>query len=322
MTILKYCCAIATALVLSHTVVYAAPREGNGNAPKDFKVVGYWASWRGSANALDYDGLTHINFSFAVPKADGKVELRGNPASLRKMVTRAHAKNVKACIALGGWDLGEGGGNDTAFERLAASSRTRATFITNTMKMVEDYHLDGVDIDWEYPDAGISSQYFDTLMTDLGKALHAKGKILTAAVVLFGPIGDGIPTSVFTTVDFINIMAYDNQTPPHSSFDVAQKALTYWLGKGLPKEKAILGVPFYGRPSKEDGAYKSLVARDKAAPFKDEIDGCFYNGLTTMRAKTTLALEQGGGIMIWELASDTNDSTSLLKAIREVIRKY
>lgn len=319
MTILQSCYAIATALVLSHAVAYATPPKDN--APKNFKVVGYWASWRGSADALVYDGLTHINFSFAVPKADGKVELRGNPAALRTMVARAHAKKVKACIALGGWDLGEGGGNDTAFERLAASSRTRAAFITNTMKMVEDYHLDGVDIDWEYPDVGLSSQYFDTLMTDLGKALHAKGKILTAAVVLFGSIGDGIPASVFTTVDFINIMAYDNQTPPHSSFDVAQKALTYWLGKGLPKEKAILGVPFYGRPSKEDGAYKSLVARDKAAPFKDEIDGCFYNGLTTMRAKTTLALEQGGGIMIWELASDTQDGSSLLKAIRETIQK-
>jgi GH18 family chitinase len=40
-----------------------------------------------------------------------------------------------------------------------------------------------------------------------------------------------------------------------------------------------------------------------------------------MRAKTTLALEQGGGIMIWELASDTQDGSSLLKAIRETIQK-
>ncbi len=322
MTFIRYSCIAGFALLVSWSITLAAttPPIAPAKASKDFKVVGYWASWNGKADALVYDGLTHINFSFAVPKADGSLELRGNPAALRQMVALAHKKNVKACIAIGGWDLGDGGGNDVAFERLAASSAARTAFIKNTMKMVKDYHLDGVDVDWEYPDVGASSLYFDTLMTDLGKALHAEKKILTAAVVLFGSIGDGIPASVFSMVDFINIMAYDNQTPPHSSYEVAQKSLKYWLDKGLPKEKAILGVPFYGRPSKEDGAYKSLVARDKAAPFKDEIDGCFYNGLSTMRAKTAFAIENGGGIMIWELASDTKDATSLLKAITEIVK--
>lgn len=300
------------------------PTESASN--KTFPIIGYWASWNGSPDSLQYDKLTHINYSFATPKADGRVFLQ-NPASLKQMVALAHAKNVKACLAIGGWDLGDGGGNDTAFEQLAASRTSRETFIATVMQMVKEYNLDGVDMDWEYPDAGDgivgeSARYFDTLMTALGKELHQQKKILSAAVVSGGKTGDGILPSVFNVVDFINIMAYDAQTPPHSSLDVAKQALQYWLAKGLPKEKAILGVPFYGKPSKNgNGSYKSLVEQDKTAPTKDEVNGCFYNGIPTMKAKTKLAIEQGGGIMIWEVGHDTHDSTSLLRAINEVSKK-
>ena len=44
-----------------------------------------------------------------------------------------------------------------------------------------------------------------------------------------------------------------------------------------------------------------------------------YNGLTTIRAKTDLALQRASGIMIWTVAHDTTDNTSLLQAIRETI---
>ena len=44
-----------------------------------------------------------------------------------------------------------------------------------------------------------------------------------------------------------------------------------------------------------------------------------YNGLPTIRAKTELAMQRATGIMIWTIAHDTIDDTSLLRAISETI---
>ena len=45
----------------------------------------------------------------------------------------------------------------------------------------------------------------------------------------------------FALMDYLNIMAYDNAGSQHSSMDFAQSALDYWLGSGLPPEKAVPG---------------------------------------------------------------------------------
>ena len=90
---------------------------------------------------------------------------------------------------------------------------------------------------------------------------------------------------------------------------------------GLPPEQTILGVPFYSRPA--EVSYRDLVEADPAAAEVDEFDwhGTMqnYNGLPTIRAKTELAGQRAAGIMIWTIAHDTTDDTSLLGAIRETI---
>src|SRR5690606_15775345 len=90
----------------------------------------------------------------------------------------------------------------------------------------------------------------------------------------------------------------------------------YWLGRGLPASKAVLGVPFYARPSWN--SYRNLVASG-ADPNSDTYNGDYYNGLTTIRQKTQLAADRASGIMIWELSQDTNDNIaiSLLNAIHD-----
>ena len=49
-------------------------------------------------------------------------------------------------------------------------------------------------------------------MTELGTALHARGKLLTAAVISNGNT-QGVQPAVFGQVDFLNIMLYDGGTP-------------------------------------------------------------------------------------------------------------
>ncbi|SES99311.1 glycosyl hydrolase family 18 protein [Stigmatella erecta] len=275
------------------------------------KVVGYFPSWAGDVNAIQYDKLSHINYAFIVPTAQGGLTGPGSGDSrLRSLVTAAHARGVKVSIAVGGWN----NGNDSGFEQLAANASTRTAFVNNLVNYVNQAGLDGVDIDWEYPDPGTSANNFAALMRELSTAMHSRGKLLTAAVVANGYTGGGVPTATFADVDFLNIMAYDGGQP-HSTYTYAVQSLDYWLGRGLPKEKAVLGVPFYGRsPSTYEG-YKSLVARDSQAPYKDNVGDVYYNGIATIQSKTTLGMQRGGGVMIWDISDDATGSASLLTAI-------
>lgn len=279
---------------------------------KTFRIVGYAPEWIPVPTLLPYDKLTHINYAFAIPNADGSLKNILNPWKLSQLVELAHAQGVKVLISVGGW------GWDLQFEQFAANPDTRSYFVSVMDQFVKDYNLDGVDIDWEYPGPEeTSARNFVSLMQELEAMLHPQGKLLTAAVVALGDTGKYILPEVFDLVDFINIMAYDGPGPNHSSYDYAVAALDFWSAQGLPPEKTVLGVPFYARPS--EATYRDLVANDPKAANLDEIDyngvKVYYNGIPTMQEKTKLAMQRASGIMIWELTQDTNDDSSLLKAI-------
>ena len=86
----------------------------------------------------------------------------------------------------------------------------------------------------------------------------------------------------------------------------------------MPAGKVVLGVPFYGRPGW--AGYGDILAADPDAGNKDHamVSGMdvWYNGISTIEKKTAYARDNLGGIMIWELTQDTDDSgKSLLSAI-------
>ena len=285
----------------------ANPRSlGTSAIPTGFKVVGYMPSWAGAVNQVQYSKLTHINYAFVIPTSSGGLGAIDNIPKLQSLVSTAHANGVKVSISIGGWN----DGNDSGFESLAANSGSRTNFVNNIVNMVNQYNLDGADIDWEYPDDGASSNNYSTLMQQLSTALHNQGKLLTAAVIS----GDGssIQSNVFGYVDFLNLMAYDGEGSNHSPYLLASSSLSYWLGRGLPKAKAILGVPFYGREPYT--SYSDILAGG-GSPNSDTWNGIGYNGIPTIQSKTTLALNQGGGIMMWELSQDATGANSLLSAI-------
>ena len=196
----------------------------------------------------------------------------------------------------------------------------RARFVDAVTEMVEGYGLDGADIDWEYPDPGASAAAFTSLMQELRASLP-QDRLLTAAVAAVGPGADGVTSDVYPSVDFLNVMAYDGSGPAHSPMSYAEAALDYWAERGLPAGQTVLGVPFYSRP--QEVSYRELVGADPAAADGDEIDWLGdltnYNGPATIRAKTELAKERASGVMIWTVADDTTDETSLLRAITGAI---
>lgn len=297
-------------------------------SPGDFKVIGYLPGRSVDTTSIRFDRLTHINFAFAIPaKNGGGLDALRNADKLEALVRKAHANDVKVFISIGGWSIGDGGGDDSRFHRLAQDPAERNFFVTKTMELVRRFNLDGVDVDWEYPD--IENRSADDnvlLMRQLGDSLHAINKELTAAVVHYGNQGEGTKDEIFEIVDWLNLMAYDDdkgQPVPHSPYSLAEKSINYWVKqRGLPAHKAVLGLPFYGKPRRDNlSHYKDLIAAG-ADPMKDEFDSVYYNGVATIKQKVELAKREGlAGVMIWEISQDTGDDNSLLKAIQDAAKK-
>jgi chitinase len=111
-------------------------------------------------------------------------------------------------------------------------------------------------------------------------------------------------------------MAYDHDGR-HSTFDAAKGDVKALLGAGVPAEKIVLGLPFYGRNVKKREqvlTYREIVAKHDLKPEVDEMDGVYFNGPATIRRKTAFALESGlGGVMAWELGQDAPGDRSLLR---------
>lgn len=281
----------------------------------DFRVVGYSANWVGSAEQINYDHLTNIVYAFAIPDSNGNIISMDNSAKLQAIVNYGHAKGIKISLAVGGWSY-NGVELDPTFESLGGNAGARTNLVNNLINLVNQYNLDGIDVDWEYPN---NAGNYTALMAELGNALKSRGKLLSAAVGASAWSGDAVSADVISRVDFLNIMAYDGDAGAgHSPYSYAVSALDYWIGqRGLPAAKANLGVPFYARPSWS--AYNTLVAQNPSVvPNADYYNGDYYNGIPTIKAKTTLAMQRAGGIMIWELSQDTSDATSLLSAIWSV----
>jgi chitinase len=279
-----------------------------------FRVVGYAASW--APTTIQYSKLTHINYSFALPQYGGRLKPIDNPSYLRSIVSNAHAHGTKVFIAIGGWS-DNNVPLDPVFESIAADPGSRTNFINDALAMVATYNLDGVDMDWEYPDPGTSANNFVILMRDLSNALKARGKGLSFAGPSDSYSAGGISSAVFQYVDFVNIMSYDGGGAHHSTYQFAVDGLNLYKSKGCPANKCVVGVPFYARPSWR--SYNQLLAAG-ASPNSDWFGNEAYNGIPTIKQKTQMALQQAGGIMMWELSQDAQGANSLLSAIHDVVR--
>ena len=276
-----------------------------------FKIVGYQPDWSADTASIPYRQLTHICYAFALPAGSaGTVALSSATAAarLRDVVARAHAVGTKVLVSI------YGGLRAADLQAVRAANSTpagRAAAVNSIMRIVEDFDLDGVDMDWEYP-TGQGGDYA-ALMGNLRGALPA-GKLLTAAVIAGANFSAGlaIQRPVFDIVDWLGIMTYDDNLPgqPHASYDFMTFYCQQWLARGLPADKLVAGIPFYARPS--GTAYRTYVAQDPGNADLDVVGGSGYNGRPTVRAKTQWALGNAGGVMFWELSQDTRDATSLV----------
>jgi chitinase len=287
-----------------------AAREGIGN----YRIVGYQPDWE-TSNTPRFEKLTHLNYAFLQVYGDGTLKPIGNPERMKTMVAAAHRKGVKVLISVGG-------ALNTTLTEAAVNAQSK--LIASIENFAKNNGFDGIDLDWEGPQTPAQGAAYLKLVQKLSADLRPKGKLLTTAIATW--FSDNIPTTAYAYLDFVNIMSYDDDCLTtnnfnHASYAKAESDLEYYLGRNVPKSKAVIGVPFYGYdaagcPPKYIGtAYKDVIAKDANAANADRSNGVNYNGIATMRQKTELAKTSASGIMIWQLAQDTNDSSSLLSAI-------
>lgn len=217
-------------------------------------VVAYVTSW--SEVMPDPQYMTHINYAFGhVNESFNGVKI-DNEERLRQIVDlRKQKPELKVLLSIGGWGSGR-------FSEMAANDEYRRAFAADCDRVVKEFALDGIDIDWEYPTssmANISSSPDDTenftlLMQDIGAAIGNE-KELTLATVASARYIDF--KAILPSVDFVNIMAYDMASAPkhhsalypsgHSGDITSDGAVTAHLKAGVPPSKLVMGMPFYGR---------------------------------------------------------------------------
>lgn len=278
------------------------PDPTNPPDPAGKKVIGYFTNWgtyarNFHAKDLDTSGsadkLTHILYAFgnvqngrctigdsyadhekaytAAQSVDGVADtwdqqLRGNFNQLRKL--KAKHPHLKILWSFGGWTWSGGFGQ---------AAQNPAAFASSCHDLVEDPRwadvFDGIDIDWEYPNAcGLScdtsgTQAFPRLM----QALRGEfgNDLVTAAITADGTAGGKIEAGGYgaaaqyvdwympMTYDYFGAFAAQGPTAPHSpltsypgiptqGFD-SSTAIAKLRSLGIPTSKLLLGIGFYGR---------------------------------------------------------------------------
>ncbi len=282
--------------------VSATTQSGGGGGGN--KVVGYFTEWgvygrnyhvKNVETSGSASKLTHINYAFgnvtngqcaigdayadydkfydAASSVDGVSDtwdagaLRGNFGQLRRL-KKMHP-GLKVIWSFGGWTWSGG------FGQAAANP---SAFANSCYNLVEDPRwadvFDGIDIDWEYPNAcGLSCDTsgpnaFKNLMSAL-RSRFGTGNLVTAAITADASSGGKIDAADYAGaaqyVDWLNPMTYDffgawaaqGPTAPHSPLysyaGIPQQgfnsdaAIQKLKGKGIPASKLLLGIGFYGR---------------------------------------------------------------------------
>jgi chitinase len=345
------------------------------------RIIAYVASWS-LPPVIHPEKLTHINFAFAHIDGAGRVfvELPGAMAALDRL-HELHKQNpdLKIIVSVGGWQA-EG------FSDAALTDASRRAFADSAVKLLLDYSLDGIDLDWEYPGQGVAGikyrtedrHNFTLLLKTLRERLDALSNAqkrvgkhrytLTIAAAdreyfEYAEVG-----ALHVYLDWINLMTYDffNSLTPTTGHHAglyrseyaaatdrnADAAVNQYLAAGVPAQKIVLGVAFYGRGFagvkpvnkgvnqsyehfESEHSYFDLAekyigqhgfvrywdARAQAPYLWNESSRVFitYDDPESIGIKAHYVLEHRlGGMMFWELSQDRNDE--LLDVINHSLR--
>lgn len=366
---MKFCLLASLLLFFS----CSQKEEKNDSEQKSYHIVGYVAGWKTiNPKRIPAEKLTHINYAFAnvengiITNIEGKEESDSlNFLILNNLKNRN--PNLKILVSIGGWTHSKG------FSDAVLTEESRKKLTDSGIDFLLKYNLDGLDFDWEYPalqgDNNVvrseDKENFVAMLKSFREALDSVGSLKNQhylSTIASGGFRGYLEVNDMAEaqkyLDFINIMAYDfytagDQTTGHhanlypngAKGRSAQTTVEEHIEFGVPTEKIVLGVPFYGRmwkgvDSKDNGLfqpgnyamglpYQQVYAFSKNSSFSrfwDVKAGAPYlfsikdSTWITFEDPESLALkmkfvkEKGlAGAMFWEMAED--NTGTLLEAI-------
>jgi chitinase len=335
-------------------------------AKNDFQVIAYYHGNAGDPQRYKFEQLTGIIFSFCHLKGNKMtVDNASDSIAITRLVAlKQRFPKLKVQLSLGGWCGCQS--CSTIFNDPAG----RAEFAESVRGLMQTYHTDGIDLDWEYPAiegcpghpfAGTDRHNFTMLIQELRRVLGSRYELSFAA----GGFPDFFDHAVewdqiMPLLDWVNLMSYDmvngfsTVTGHHTGlFSTSEQPISLDAGVkhlirlGVPRAKIVIGAAFYGRTWEQvadvnhglyqSGKFKNYVPYSGFSTQLSPVDGwVFYrdpvaqapyaysptlkqfatfDDPTSLTRKTRYAREEKlGGIMFWELSSDSNDG-ALLKAL-------
>ncbi|KAJ8984148.1 hypothetical protein NQ317_017799 [Molorchus minor] len=240
----------------------------------EFKLVCYYnfPSRPDSLQTEDIDPFlcTHINVGF-VEVVNNSIFLSADKQALLKELVKLKTFNAKLKILL---SVG-GAGGATGFSEMVINHANRKSFIQSVINYVKDYHIDGIDLDWEFPneDPGndkYQKMHFTQLLEEMRTCVQRQPKyaflVSVAVAATSNIISNSYDVSYMNSyVDYINLMAYDyhyyTKYTPFTGINsplYASESEKYYLGTlntnysanywhflGMDKSKIIVGLPTY-----------------------------------------------------------------------------
>lgn len=303
-------------LLLCLSLVPTSHGRGDEPMPKvSFRVAGYLPDYRVAEFDLDRAlGLTDLILFSAEPTASGEISLdRLKSIDWAKFRQWKKSNRVRLILAIGGWWRSE------HFATVSSSPEARTKFAKAVKRICVDQGLDGIDLDWEHPRDAAEAENYGLLLSALSSQLRPMGLVISLTMAGW----QTLPKQASDSVDWIQVMAYD-QPGKHSTFDGAVADMKRLETAGASKSKLVLGIPFYARHTSrpEDVlTYSEIVSKHGPQLTSDEVNGYYFNGVSTIRRKTQWSRESGyGGVMIWELGQDSHKEHPLLKVILSVAK--
>jgi chitinase len=238
-------------------------------------VIGYVAGFKGliDTETMEPKKLTHINYAFVDIK-NGEAFLtneKTDSTNFRKLnLLKKVNPDLKILISIGGWAWSE------HFSDAVLTDSSRNIFARSSVEIIRKYKLDGVDIDWEYPampgeEGNVyrpeDKQNFTLMFQAIRKELNVleketgEKKLLTTAVAGFSEfLSHSEMDRAAKFLDYVNLMTYDlfvgdtavnhaglYESDYYKSHKNANDCVEAFVAAGVPVEKLVLGLPFYGR---------------------------------------------------------------------------
>lgn len=254
------------------TTAQLCKEEFLGQSPR---IIAYLTEYT-KASFLDATCLTHINYAhgrFGNPKTgDGGIKI-AEPELLKKVVALKKDKpDLKVLLMIGGW-----GEHADGFSMMARDAAKRTAFCQACKEHIDNYNLDGIDLDWEYPGGGPSTngqskddpKNFVLVLKELRETI-GDTKIISYASSSSAKYMDW--KGAMDYLDYVNVMTYDMGKPPKNHNSPLRKSSTFnqtgcdesidlHVKAGVPLSRMNLGVPFYGHgitPYASDVKYNEM----------------------------------------------------------------